>query len=83
MALAECLGRALERLLDLLLVLLIQEGLQLRVRRLVRRLLRLLELLELVLGHSTASFLLHLLVLRQQLLLEVFVLGLGLVTVLP
>lgn len=65
MTLAERLGGALERLLDLLLVLLIQEGLKLRVRRLMRRLLSLLELLELVLGHGASSFLLHLLILRQ------------------
>lgn len=81
LALAERLGGALESLLDLLLALLIKEGLELGVRGLVRRLLRLLELLELVLRHSAASFLLHLLVFCQQLLLEVLVLGLRLVTV--
>lgn len=82
-ALAQRLGRALERLLDLLLALLIQEGLKLRVRRLMGRLLGLLKLLQLVLRHCAASFLLHLFVLRQQFLLEVLVLGLRLVAVWP
>ena len=81
-ALAEGLGGALQRLLDLLLAFLVEEGLELCVRGLVGRLLRRLELLELVLGHCPAALLLHFLVLSQQLLLEVLVLRLRLLTVL-
>lgn len=47
--LAEGLGRALEGLLDLLLALLIQEGLELRIRGWMGSLLGLFELLELIL----------------------------------